>query len=445
MTQLDRIRRIGAVLMERDRWSRDELLGHQQVRLDDLVRHAVARSPYYRSTLGRDAGQEPVRLADLPTLPKATMIEHFDRIVCDRRATLAAVEQAVATGSPLPHRILSTSGTTGLRGYVLMAEDEFEQWIALHLRVLGNAGIDPQTRVAAIGAPSPLHWSRQLFETLRAGRPGAPSLSVVTPLEQIRAALDTYRPDALLGYPSMMGVLAEEQLAGRLDIEPSIVLCGGEATTADVARRIEDAWSVQPTVVYPTTEAPIVACASQQSDQLEIAEDFSIIEVVDEHDQPVPPGTAGSKVLLTNLVNRVQPLIRYEISDAVTLAHGPNPAGRPYARIATVEGRAADTLELPARAGGTVLVHPVRLGEPLAAVPEVRQFQIVHDRAGLAVLAVLRDPAAAEVLGRVRAGLEATLFDAGAVPPPVRVEPVAALEREPGPGAKLKLVKAVSP
>jgi phenylacetate-CoA ligase len=148
-------------------------------------------------------------------------------------------------------------------------------------------------------------------------------------------------------------------------------------------------------------------------------------------------------VLLTNLVNRVQPLIRYEISDAVTLAGGPNPTGRPYARIASIEGRAADTLELPARAGGTVMVHPVRLGEPLAAVPEVRQFQIVHDGSGIAVRAVLRDPGAAEVLGRVRAGLEATLFDAGAVPPPVRVFPVAELEREPGPGAKLKLVKSI--
>ena len=70
-------------------------------------------------------------------------------------------------------------------------------------------------------------------------------------------------------------------------------------------------------------------------------------------------------------------------------------------------------------------------------MPEVRQLQIVHDGAGLAVL---RDPSADDVLGRVRAGLEATLSAAGAVPPPVRVEPVAELEREPGPGAKLKLV-----
>jgi phenylacetate-CoA ligase len=439
MNQLDRIRRIAVVLSERDRWSRDQLLALQQQRLDDLVRHAVACSPYYREVLGRDAGREPVRLDDLPTLPKATMVEQFDRIVCDRRITLASVEAAVEGGPPLRHRILSTSGTTGLRGYVLMADDEFEQWIALHLRVLGNTGIGPDTRVAAIGAPSPLHWSRQLFETLRAGREGAPSLSVVTPLEETVAALEGYRPGALLGYPSMIGVLAEERVA----IAPSIVVCGGEATTADVARRIRAAWDVEPTIVYPTTESPLVACASRESEQLEIVEDFAIVEVVDEEDRPVPAGTPGAKVLLTNLVNRVQPLIRYEISDAVTLAGGPNPTGRPYARIASIEGRAADTLELPARAGGTVMVHPVRLGEPLAAVPEVRQFQIVHDGSGIAVRAVLRDPGAAEVLGRVRAGLEATLFDAGAVPPPVRVFPVAELEREPGPGAKLKLVKSI--
>ena len=96
-----------------------------------------------------------------------------------------------------------------------------------------------------------------------------------------------------------------------------------------------------------------------------------MVEVVDEHNDAVPPGTAGAKVLITNLVNFAQPLIRYEISDAITLAAGDNPTGRPYRRIAAIEGRRAETLRLPTRSGGQAAVHPSALGAAFASSPEV--------------------------------------------------------------------------
>jgi phenylacetate-coenzyme A ligase PaaK-like adenylate-forming protein len=82
--------------------------------------------------------------------------------------------------------------------------------------------------------------------------------------------------------------------------------------------------------------------------------------VVDKHDRPVPPGTPGHKMLLTNLVNHAQPLIRYELSDSVILAGGPNPLGLPYARIAAIDGRSDDIITLPAPRG-LVAVYPFRL------------------------------------------------------------------------------------
>jgi phenylacetate-coenzyme A ligase PaaK-like adenylate-forming protein len=41
-------------LLERDRWSRDDLLAYQGERVRKLVRHAVAQSPYYREALGTE-------------------------------------------------------------------------------------------------------------------------------------------------------------------------------------------------------------------------------------------------------------------------------------------------------------------------------------------------------------------------------------------------------
>ncbi|MFL5853896.1 MAG: hypothetical protein ACJ77G_15640 [Solirubrobacteraceae bacterium] len=46
---------------------------------------------------------------------------------------------------------------------------------------------------------------------------------------------------------------------------------------------------------------------------------------------------------------------------------------------------------------------------------------------------------------RVEAELHETLAAAGAVPPPIDVRVVDALQREPGAAAKLKLIKSVAP
>jgi len=170
-------------------------------------------------------------------------------------------------------------------------------------------------------------------------------------------------------------------------------------------------------------------------------DDAAVVEIVDEGNRPVEPGQTGAKVLVTTLLNRVQPLIRYELTDRVTHAIGPNTADRPYACLERIDGRAADTLSLRTRDGREVSVLPYRLGEPFARMPAVRQFQIVWDGSHMEVRVV----APPEVTARVRAEVGAALTAAGAVPPPIEVRIVEALEREPGPAAKLKLIKAQLP
>jgi phenylacetate-coenzyme A ligase PaaK-like adenylate-forming protein len=168
-------------------------------------------------------------------------------------------------------------------------------------------------------------------------------------------------------------------------------------------------------------------------------EDTLILEIVDERNRPVPAGTPGRKVLLTNLWNRVQPLIRYELADAVTLAAGHNPTGRPFARIANVEGRTADILWLPARTGGVVPVHPFILREPFTRMSDIRQYQFHPGRDRLEVSVVLAPNAAQDTLERVRATLTLALAEAGAAAQPVLLRQVDVIERV-GSGAKLTLI-----
>jgi phenylacetate-coenzyme A ligase PaaK-like adenylate-forming protein len=314
--------------------------------------------------------------------------------------------------------------------------------IASSLRAVARQGVGPTTRLVAIGSPDPLHLTRQLFAAFRAGRPGVPELTVATPLHEMVRALDAYQPEAIAGYPTVAALLADEQLEGRLHIAPRILAFGSEPTTADILARLDAAWGVRPANVYATTEAPIVAVSSPQDAALDVAEDLLVLEVVDARGRAVPDGVAGDRILVTSLASRTLPLVRYEIGDVVTTAPGPSPAGRPYRRLASVEGRSSDVLELPGLRGGTVAVHPFRLGRPLAAFPDVRQFQLGRDGATIVMEVVLRPRAARDVPGRLRTAIVRELEAAGAVAPPVAVEAVAAIARETGPGAKLKLVRA---
>jgi phenylacetate-coenzyme A ligase PaaK-like adenylate-forming protein len=282
--------------------------------------------------------------------------------------------------------------------------------------------------------------SPRLFAALQSGG-AVPRLSALTPLDEIVAALNAFQPGVLLGYPTVATLLAAEQLAGRLNIAPRLLALGSEPLTAEMRDRIREAWGLDPCEWYATTEASTIASSTVEHPRaLEIFEDQYVIEVVDDRNRPVPPGTAGAKVLVTNLENRTLPLIRYEIADRVTESPEPNPAGRPYRHLAGIDGRTADTLTFAARDGGTVALLPLRMGAPFARLPAVRQFQIVHEPGRLEVRLVLDPRAPAGTPDEVRVAVTAALEAAGAVPPQIVVTPVGELEREPGPAAKLKLI-----
>jgi phenylacetate-coenzyme A ligase PaaK-like adenylate-forming protein len=75
---------------------------------------------------------------------------------------------------------------------------------------------------------------------------------------------------------------------------------------------------------------------------IHLAEDLVIVEVVDEANRPVPPGVQGAKVLVTTMFNRVLPVVRYELSDLVTMVPGHCSCGSPCRRIEDIQGRAEE-------------------------------------------------------------------------------------------------------
>jgi phenylacetate-CoA ligase len=442
-----RVEAWAAAMGAREHWPRERLLELQQSRLRETVQHAVANSPYYRDVIGQ-VGNGAVDLQQLPVLTKATLMAEFDRIVTDPRLRLADAEEHLAGERAAElmlgeYRIVGSGGTTGKRGVVIYDQPAWDVAVASLLHMLKVQGVSGQARVLGIGAPTPLHMTNRLFAELRAGRSGAPRLSVTTPLHEMIETLNAYQPEVLITYPSVIRRLAEAQREGRLRIAPRQFCSVAETLTQDVRDLARDTWGARVLNVYGSTEANLIGFEYPSSTGVHILEDQLVFEVVDEHNRPVPAGVPGHKVLVTNLFNRTLPFVRYEMSDIVTIAQGSCVRGRPHLRLASIQGRREDVLSLPARSGGRVSVHALLLGETLLLIPEVRQYQLSPQPGGLQVRVVLREGTQrAAVLPSVRRAIEMELGRLGATVETLKVEAVEEIRRV-GSGAKEKLVSAV--
>jgi putative adenylate-forming enzyme len=426
ITTLASVLRTRAVLRSHDHWSRDELLTHQARALAKLRTFAVGRSPFYREF---HRGFESAPLDALPILTKATLMERFDELVTDRGVRLADVERHVETATATArfrnrYRVAATGGTTGRRGVFLSAPAEWTMLVASYARAYQWAGIEAglthRLRMAVISSRNPTHQSSIVGATVASRFVPTLRLDATEPIADIVRQLNDFRPDSLVGYASMLRLVAEQQLAGSLAITPRAVMSASEVLTDDTRERIRRAFGVNATNVYAATETGGIASECRRG-HLHRYEDLVIAEIVDAENRPVPVGDYGAKLLVTVLFSRTQPLIRYELSDRVAESSDDCPDGMPYALLAGIQGREEEVLTL---AG--VTVHPNVFHNVLDGVP-VAGWQIIDEDGHLRVL--LADARPDVDPKDVAARITAALTDIGARGIPVHVEAVDAIPR----------------
>jgi phenylacetate-CoA ligase len=445
--------RIQRQLEGHEHWTRAQILELQQQRLTALVRHAVSSSPFYRHWYGPTLSDAEIALEELPVLSKASMMENFDSLVTDRRLRLADLERHVGglTGDDYyrgQYRVLVTSGSSGLRGLFVYDRTAWSTVIASILRFASIMGVSPRLprrlRFATIGAPSPLHMTNRVAASADVGLYKALRLEATRPLDELVRHLNAFQPDILQAYPSIGALLAIEQQEGRLRIHPRVVTTNSEMRTPEMERRIREAWGVPPFDGYGMTEVGLVGSDCAEHRGIHLNDDLAIFESVDEANRPVPPGSPSHKVLVTNLFNYTQPLIRYEVSDMLTTAAEPCPCGRPLTLVTTMDGRSDDMLHLPGLDGRDIAVHPIHIRSPLAALAAIRQYQVIHDEDGLRVLVVLGAGASAEACrAAVARSLGESLGKLRVEPLSIDVRVVDSIPRDSGQAAKFKLIRSL--
>lgn len=365
----------------------------QRDRLAEMVAYARANSPYYRELYKNLPKRvEDVRL--LPITSKKELMPHFDDWVTDHSVNMKDVRGFVDNPDMIgelyhgKYTVATTSGTTGKHGIFLLDERAVAVNFALSIKARGSwlkfidilKLIARGGRTAVVAATGGHFLVSSGVSRMRKGSSILGSsfklFSVHTPMPELVAELNKFKPGMLIGYGSAISMLANEQAAGRLHINPVTVEPAGETLADGERERISKLLGAKVHMVYGSTECPFLTSECEHG-WYHINTDWAVLEPVDENYQPVQPGELSHTVLLSNLANKVQPILRYDLGDKVMLRPNPCLCGNPHPAI-RVKGRAADVLNFPSEGGKRVSIIPLAFVTLIDSIPGVSQFQIVQ-------------------------------------------------------------------
>lgn len=370
-----------------------EIERRRQMRLASLVRYARDRSAFYGERyLGLGPGEPS--LEDLPPVTKPELMDHFDAWVTDPAVSRAVVDSFVADprriGEPLlgKYFVCSTSGTTGNPGLFVYDATPVMVFRALTLRAdlswlaardwmaLAGRGFRWASVVGTGGHFGGAGWVEFQRHRNPVLRRAYRVFSAQDPLDELVERLSAFDPAILLGYPSSMALIAEAQAEGRCRLRPILVVTAGESIDAAEADLLSAAFAAPCHELYGASEFLQIAFDCPHG-WLHVNADWVILEPVDDEYRPTPAGEPSYTVLVTNLANRVQPIIRYDLGDSVTVKQDRCPCGVPLPAI-RVTGRRDDVLEFAAPDGRTVRIPPLAIGTVVERTASVHRSQLVQ-------------------------------------------------------------------
>jgi phenylacetate-CoA ligase len=376
------------------RWDADRLAAERERRLRELLVYASEHAPFWRERLaGLDlANFTEADLPSLPVLTRAEMMAEFDRVVTVPGLTRARVQQHLdqSNGDAYlddEYRAIVTSGYIGTEALHVYGWDAFVTFVMQGSRWTGRRGEDPEAVLAQAFATSTRHESGifHAFSTFESGGPVSHCSGGTQPLDEIVNGLNNARPavQGLQAWPSLIRELALEAIAGRLTIKPTWVSVAGEICTPPVREAVRSAWGIEASEFWGCSEGTY-AFPCGVGEGMHVADDLVILEPADADGNVVPYGQPAERLLLTNLFNLAQPLIRYDLVDAVTMTDEPCPCGCAHRRITSVDGRIDGAFEYDTGA----VVPRAAFEQTVLATPGVANFFVGKTQGGVDVCVV---------------------------------------------------------
>lgn len=363
---------------------RERIRARRDAAVASIVAHAAATVPYYRELFAREglearSFRSAEDLARLPLLEKEAVHRDPVRFVSESQAGRTAVPFMTSgtTGTPLEIRHDARSLLANL------AYGERER--GLIVEACGAPGRVKELSVSY--TPSTIHrvWEFYAEHALLPVRPQRRMHSVLEPLDDLITAIETERPDVLVGYGSSLDLLFRYlRETGRSMRPPKALLYVCDAMSEESRRRIESEHGVPVFSRYNAVEAFKVGFLCEHREAFHVHEDLCHVRVVRPDGSAAAEGEVG-EIVISNLVNRATVLLNYRIGDLGSLREAPCTCGRSFPLLGDLDGRREDILLSTDRR----YVHPRAIWGALKHARGLLRYQLVqraHDAFDLRVV-----------------------------------------------------------
>ncbi len=389
------------------------IAGYQLRAVQNLTGYARQHSPFYRRLYAGRTIDSLTAFAALPTINKQIMMDNFDELNT-RRLKLAEVS-AYAVGKELARDYTGyyqgqyvvglSSGTSGSKGIYVTPKDLTRR---LPFVFLARSGIP--LRLFPFRILFLLRVFSQGFQDINAPGIRLKYLSTMTEPDAIIQTLNRELSNVLMAPPSLLRVLLP--VAGQIRVKPGIIVTYAEVLTAADRAMLSRVFGAPVIQIYQASEGQIAS--SCRYGNLHLNEDLVLAELFDADQRPVEQPGQAAKLLVTNLVNRVQPLIRYEMNDLIVLGE-PCPCGSRFRMVQAVLGRQDDVLHFTNRLGRRQPVFPDLFSRWIITASEaIREFKVVQAGENLTItLDLLAGGDTAQVQAALQARLNQELGELG--------------------------------
>jgi putative adenylate-forming enzyme len=318
-------------------WNPERIASFQMDSARRIVRWVIQRSPFFAELY---RGCDPADVWHLPVSNKKTLMEHlgeyntlgFTReeligfcLDAERERTFNRRFRGVNVGM--------SSGTSGSRGVEMATRGEESHVKAVVLSRF------PWPRGEKLNWAFILRVSSPAFRLNFLGN-RLTWVSQLDTAEGILEKLNRLQPNMISAPPSMLRILARECRTGHLTARPKCVLAYGEVLYPEVERCVGETFGCPVRQVYKSTEGTIAM--SCQENRLHVQEDLMAVQLYDREGYPAPDGEPCHRLVVTNLVYRALPFIRYELNDILSLDPRPCPCGSSFRVIDRIQGRSDD-------------------------------------------------------------------------------------------------------
>jgi phenylacetate-CoA ligase len=370
--------------LQRTQWLPLEILSaRQSERLGTILRYAVAHCPYYERLFRAErfdpADFRPAEFQALPLLTKAIIRSSTDEMLSReyRRSELGE------------HR---TGGSTGVALTTYFDPEWIDPRTADAMRSNEWAGYFHGMKVASLWGNPPIP------KTLK-GHIRALLIDRFIFLDTIDfndrsvsefiARWRRGHPEILFGHAHSLFMLARYVLAhGMQDLRPRGIVSTSMMLLANERAVIEQAFLAKVFDRYGSEEVALIGAECERHEGMHLNIEHLYIEFLREDGAAAAPGEEGA-IVITDLVNRGMPFIRYQIGDVGVPTDRLCSCGRGLPLMERVTGRVADYLK---RRDGSMVAGVSLVERTLTAIPGLEQLQVVQPSIDEIVLNVVRAP-----------------------------------------------------